>query len=84
MTCAEELFEAVYVAFPWGSSLPVASGYFTIQNIPWYTMVLQSGNMSCPSVLILQWNSFNAVDLGLFRKFSVCDEDTETNVGDGA
>ena len=43
-----------------------------------------SGDMSCPSEVVLQKNGFNAGDLILFQNFNISDEVTAANVQDGA
>ena len=47
-------------------------------------MIINSGDMSCLSELVLQWYNFNVGDHDLFQIFNVCDEVTTANVEDGA
>ena len=62
----------------------MACEYFSMQVNPWKTIVLHSGNMSCPPEVVPQWHGFNAEHLGLLQNFNVCDEITPANVDDGA
>ena len=52
--CGEGHCEIVFEVFLRGSSVCVANGRFSMQGNLCYTMVLHSGNMSCPSELVFQ------------------------------
>jgi len=47
-------------------------------------VIFHSGDVPCPTKLILEQQSFDAGDLSLFQDFHVCDKVIPANVEDGA